>query len=95
MSNLHLRIIFGSIYVAVMVFSVLASSPYFEYLMAIFTILSVRETAILANKKSSISSACAAQLVSPQKTIINAKRRAVEGRVLFMHSIKFNFILLP
>ncbi len=52
MSNLHLRIIFGSIYVAVMVFSVLASSPYFEYLMAIFTILSVRETAILANKKS-------------------------------------------
>ena len=52
MSNIHLRIIFGSIYVAVMVFSVLASSPYFEYLMAIFTFLSVRETAILANKKS-------------------------------------------
>ncbi len=52
MSNLSLRLIFGSIYVAIMVGACLLGSPYFPSLMAILAFLSINEMSTLAGKKS-------------------------------------------
>jgi phosphatidate cytidylyltransferase len=52
MSNLSLRIIFGFLYVGVIIISLYAGTPYFELLMGVFTFFSLREMALMAEKKS-------------------------------------------
>jgi phosphatidate cytidylyltransferase len=53
MSNLSLRIIFGALYVALMVGGALLGSPFFGVLMALLVFLSINELAVLAKKTSS------------------------------------------
>lgn len=53
MSNLSLRIIFGALYVALMVGAAIMGSPFFGVLMALIVFLSINELAVLANKSSS------------------------------------------
>ena len=50
MSNLSLRIIFGALYVALMVGGALLGSPFFGVLMALLVFLSINELAVLAKK---------------------------------------------
>ena len=52
MSNLRLRIIFGSIYVALMVGGTVLGVPYFGMLMALIAFLSLHEMSVLAKKES-------------------------------------------
>jgi phosphatidate cytidylyltransferase len=52
MSNLGLRIIFGSIYVALMVGGAVLGVPYFGLLMALIAFLSLYEMSALAKKES-------------------------------------------
>lgn len=52
MSNLALRIIFGAVYVAIMVLATVAGSPYFGVLMALLAFLSLNEMANIAKKSS-------------------------------------------
>ena len=52
MSNLSLRIIFGSIYVALMVGGAVLGIPYFGLLMALIAFLSLHEMSVLAKKES-------------------------------------------
>ena len=52
MSNLRLRIIFGSIYVALMVGGTVLGVPYFGVLMALIAFLSLHEMSVLAKKES-------------------------------------------
>lgn len=53
MSNLSLRIIFGALYVLLMVGGAVFGTPYFGVLMALLAFLSIHELATLAHKKSS------------------------------------------
>ena len=53
MSNLSLRIIFGALYVALMVGATVYGHPAFGLLMALIVFLSINELATLAGKKSS------------------------------------------
>ena len=52
MSNLVLRIIFGALYVLLMVGGTVMGSPYFGVLMALLVFLSINELATLAKKES-------------------------------------------
>ncbi len=52
MSNLRLRIIFGSIYVALMVGGTVLGVPYFGMLMALIAFFSLHEMSVLAKKES-------------------------------------------
>lgn len=52
MSNVALRIIFGAIYVAIMVFAAVFGTPYFGVLMALLVFLSLNEMATIARKTS-------------------------------------------
>jgi len=52
MSNLSLRIIFGALYVIIMIGGTLLGTPYFGVLMALLVFLSINELAVLAKKKS-------------------------------------------
>lgn len=52
MSNLALRIIFGALYVALMVGAAVFGHPAFGVLMALLVFLSINELAVLAKKKS-------------------------------------------
>lgn len=51
MSNLSLRIIFGSIYVTLMVGGAVLGHPYFGVLMAIIAFLTLQEMSMLANRQ--------------------------------------------
>lgn len=53
MSNLALRIIFGAIYVAIMVTAAVFGTPFFGVVMALIAFLSLNEMAKLAGKTSS------------------------------------------
>jgi len=52
MANLSLRIIFGMLYVAIIVTSLYLGSPFFETLMGVCIFFSLREMAFLAEKKT-------------------------------------------
>jgi len=52
MSNLALRILFGSLYVGVIISCLFFKSPYFECLMALAIFFSVREIALLTPKNT-------------------------------------------
>jgi len=51
MANLSLRIIFGFLYVAIIVTSLFIGTPFFEILMGVCIFFSLREMALLAEKK--------------------------------------------
>lgn len=51
MSNLSLRLIFGSIYVALMIAAVVFGNPYFVALFGILTFFALNEIAVLAKRK--------------------------------------------
>ncbi|MDA8886209.1 phosphatidate cytidylyltransferase [Bacteroidia bacterium] len=53
MSNFSLRVIFGAIYVAIMILAAVFETPYFGVLMALLAFLSINEMAVLAKKDSS------------------------------------------
>ncbi len=52
MSNLTLRILFGSLYVAIMVFAAVFGNPYFSVLMAILTFLALNEISKLSGSSN-------------------------------------------
>jgi phosphatidate cytidylyltransferase len=52
MSNLALRLVFGALYVAIMVCGAVFGHPFFGVLMAIIGFLSINEMAVLAKKES-------------------------------------------
>ena len=52
MANLSLRIIFGFLYVAIIVTSLYIGTPFFEILMGVCIFFSLREMALLAEKKT-------------------------------------------
>jgi phosphatidate cytidylyltransferase len=51
MSNLTLRIIYGSIYVAIMVAAVVFGNPYFVALLGLLAFFALNELAVIASKK--------------------------------------------
>ena len=53
MSNLELRVIFGAIYVVIMVFSSIYGNPIFGVVMALVAFLSLNEMGVLARKTTS------------------------------------------
>lgn len=53
MSNLSLRIIYGAIYVAILVFSVIYGSPIFGIVIALVAFLSLNEMGVLSKKSTS------------------------------------------
>ena len=52
MSNLALRLVFGALYVAIMVCGAVFGHPFFGVLMAVIAFLSINEMAVLAKKES-------------------------------------------
>ena len=53
MSNFLLRVIFGALYVSIMILAAVFQTPYFGVLMALLAFLSINEMAVLAKKESS------------------------------------------